>query len=239
MDRTPMRREKLGGALAADRVDALLVTSATNVSYLTGFTGDSSALLLARDRALIVSDGRYEAQIAQECPGLEVHIRPVGQPLTRAIAEVAGKLGARRLAFEATALSVAEFEEIREALPEAEFVGVKGRVEALRLVKDEDEVAAIREAVAVAERAFAMLSADLRAGQTEKDAADALESFLRRCGASASSFPPIVAVGDRSARPHAQADGRRADRPGRLRPGRLGRDRRPLQKRLDEGPGHR
>jgi Xaa-Pro aminopeptidase len=199
-----MRREKLKEAVAADRADALLVTSETNVGYLTGFTGDASALLLARDRAVMISDGRYEAQIAQECPGLDVHIRPVGRPLTKAIADVAGKLGARRIAFEATAMSVAEFEEIREALPEAEFVGVKGRVEALRMVKDEGEVAAIREAIDIAERAFTLLRAGLRAEQTEKDAADSLEMLLRRCGASAASFPPIVAVGARSALPHAR-----------------------------------
>ena len=81
MDRTPHRREKLAETFKADRVDALLVATVTNVSYLTGFTGDDSTLLLSRDRAIVVSDGRYTTQLAQECPGLEVHIRPVGQPM--------------------------------------------------------------------------------------------------------------------------------------------------------------
>ena len=47
----------------------------------------------------------------------------------------------------------------------------------------------------MAERAFAMLRAGLRDRGDEKDTADALEGYLRRCGASAASFPPIVAVG--------------------------------------------
>jgi Xaa-Pro aminopeptidase len=204
MDRTPRRREKLVEAIRADQVDALLVTSVTNVSYLTGFTGDSSAFLLSPDRALVVSDGRYETQLAQECPGLEVHIRPVGRPLTAAIGDVVGKLGIRRLAFESSALSVADLEEIKEALPGVEPVGVKGRVEKLRMVKDDDEIAAIRDAISIAERAFAMLRAGLRADETEKDTANSLEAYLRRCGASEASFPPIVAVGERSALPHAR-----------------------------------
>ena len=49
-----------------------------------------------------------------------------------------------------------------------------------------------------------MLRAGLRDGESEKDVADALEGYLRRCGATAASFPPIVAVGARSALPHAR-----------------------------------
>ena len=56
-----------------------------------------------------------------------------------------------------------------------------------------------------------MLRAALDPGDSEKDAADALEGYLRRCGASAAAFPPIVAVGPRAALPHA--------RPTRPRPG--------------------
>ena len=62
-----------------------------------------------------------------------------------------------------------------------------GRVEALRAVKDRAEIEAIREAIGHAERAFAMLRAGLRPGDSEKDAADALEGYLRRCGASAAA----------------------------------------------------
>lgn len=204
MDRTPKRRESLAKTLKADRLDALLISSFVNVSYLTGFSGDDSTFLLAKDRAIVLSDGRYQDQLAQECPDLEVKIRPVGQLMVSAIAETVSALGIRRLGFEASALSVADFEELRGKLPGIELVATQGRVEALRAIKDKDEVAAIREAIGFAERAFAMLRAGLRAGETEKDTADALEGYLRRCGATAASFPPIVAVGPRAALPHAR-----------------------------------
>ena len=84
------------------------------------------------------------------------------------------------------------------------LVGLTGTVEALREIKDESEIAAIREAIRFAERAFAMLRAGLREGESEKDTADALEGYLRRCGATGASFPPIVAVGVNSALPHAR-----------------------------------
>jgi Xaa-Pro aminopeptidase len=204
MDRTPHRREKLIKAFKADQIDALLISSTTNVRYLTGFTGDDSTFLMTRDRRIVISDGRYTTQLEQECPDLELSIRPVGRLMAGAIADVVGKLEVRRLGFEPSALSVAEFATLRESLPTVEFVAVKNRVEALRVVKDKDEVAEIREAVGMAERAFAMLRAGLRSHESEKDTADALEGYLRRCGASSASFPPIVAVGGRSALPHAR-----------------------------------
>src|SRR5205807_3449150 len=77
------------------------------------------------------------------------------------------------------------------------------RVEKLRAVKDPSEVAQIREAVAIAERAFAMFRAMLRPDDCEKDLCDALEGYVRRAGGRGTSFPSIVAVGERAALPHA------------------------------------
>ena len=73
-----LRRDKLSRLLKPNRLDALLVTNSTNVTYLTGFTGDSSYLLLTRKMALVVSDERYTAQLGEECPDLELLIRGPG-----------------------------------------------------------------------------------------------------------------------------------------------------------------
>jgi Xaa-Pro aminopeptidase len=204
MDRFGDRREGLRRTLRASDVEGVLVGSSTNVRYLTGFTGDSSVLLVGRDREIIVSDGRFTTQLAHECPGLEAHIRPSGTELTQTVGRVVRGLGWRRLAFEASSCTVAEYQALCEAVAGVELVGVRGWVEALRRVKDEAEIAAIRDAVRCAERAFTMARAGLRDDDTEKDVSDAIEAALRRCGATASSFPPIVAVGVRAALPHAR-----------------------------------
>ncbi len=206
MDRPAQRREKLRRAIRPDAIDGLLVTAVTNVHYLSGFSGDSSALLLTSDRAVLVSDGRYTTQIERECPGLETRIRPVSQTITAATAEAVGLLEIGRLGFESQSLTIGAFDDLREALPTVSFQGLKGRVEALRAIKDAGEVESIRAAIAMAERAFTMLRAGLRGSDTEKDASDDLEGFLRRCGALGASFPPIVAVGPNAAMPHHRPD---------------------------------
>jgi Xaa-Pro aminopeptidase len=204
MSRFLDRRERLKQIVLSHQVDALLVSSATNVSYLTGFTGDSSVLIVGVDRDLIVSDGRFSTQLAQECPELEAFIRVPGQEMNPTIAHVIDTLGIKQLAFEAGILTVSDHISLATALTSVDLVGVNGWVESLRQIKDHGEIAAIREAISYAERAFTMLRAGLREGESEKEVADALEGYLRRCGATASSFPPIVAVGVRSALPHAR-----------------------------------
>ena len=202
-DRHAARIDRLRRLLAGMDHDAIVVSSTTNVGYLTGFTGDSTPLLVTRDRAIAVSDFRYAEALGEECPGLETHIRPVARKLWAAVAEVVDKLGVKHLAFEANAMLVADQIALRDALPAVAIAAVFGRVESLRAVKDDGEVAAVRAAIRAAERAFRMLRDGLDPRESELQTAELLESFLKRCGSSRPAFDPIVAAGPRSALPHA------------------------------------
>ncbi len=204
MDYPARRRRQLIRQLKGEGVEAFLVGHPPNVTYLTGFTGDSSYLILQRERTLIVSDPRYAVQLEEECPGLETHIRPPAQLVQEAVAEVVQKLGLRAVGFESAHLSVADWEKLRELAPATDWKGVKHKVEGLRMIKDPSEVAEIRAAIGMAERAFGMFQAMLRPDDDEKGLADAMEMYIRRAGGKCSSFPSIVAVGERAALPHAQ-----------------------------------
>jgi Xaa-Pro aminopeptidase len=204
MERFQSRRDKLRSGWNDAEIDALLVSAFSNVSYLTGFTGDSSVLLVGRDRDLIVSDGRFTTQLEQECPGLAAHIRLPGEDMSPTLGRVLKTMGLKQVGFESVHFSVSDHLALADAAPGVALIGLSGQVEALRQIKDDREIAAIREAISFAERAFEMLRAGLREGETEKDTADALEGYLRRCGATGASFPPIVAVGVNSALPHAR-----------------------------------
>ncbi len=202
-DTAQRRLDQFRQAIRNDPIDAILIAAETNVRYLTGFTGDASVLLVTPQRSLMISDGRFTTQLANECPELEVHVRPVEQLLFDAVGEVISKFGAKRVGFEPSKLTMAQHGKIREQAPTVELVEVAGRVEGLRSIKDETEIAAIRRSIQIAERGFAMLRAGMNPTDSEKDLADDLESYLRRCGAEAAAFAPIVAVGARAALPHA------------------------------------
>ena len=188
MDHAAKRRERLVRLLPQEGLDALLISNPVNVTYLTGFTGDSSTFVLS-PAAPSWSATRGTGQIADECPGLETFIRPPTQRIAEATAEVIGNLGVRAVGFESGAVTVAEFENLRELAPAVDWKGAAGRVEQLRLVKDDDELSRIRGAVAVAERAFAALCL-LRPQDTEIELCDALEANIRRAGGQGTAFRP-------------------------------------------------
>ena len=60
--------------MAKQKIAALLVTHLPDVRYLCGFTGSNAALAITAKHALMVTDGRYTAQAAQEVKGAEVRI---------------------------------------------------------------------------------------------------------------------------------------------------------------------
>jgi Xaa-Pro aminopeptidase len=197
------RRDRLRRQLADEKLDALLVSSPVNVTYLTGFSGEASLLVLTRTHAVLVSDSRFTEQIAEECPGLEAYIRPATQKLPEAVAAVLGQLGVRSVGFESSVLTVADFEQLRHRAPTLDWKPGSDRVERLRMIKDADELAEVRAAIAIAERAFTAFCALLRPDDREKDLCDAMEHYVRRCGGQSTCFPPIIAAGPRAALPHA------------------------------------
>ncbi len=197
------RREQLARLLDAEGLDALMISKPVNVTYLTGFSGDSSVLLVGRGRTLLVSDHRFTVQIAEECPGLQTHIRPPAQRISEAVAEVLQRLGVHHVGFESAALTVADFETLRGLAPSLDWKGSTDRVEQLRMVKDPSEVAQIQEAISVAEHAFDAFRALLRPEDREIDLFHAMERCVRQCGGMQTSFPTIVAAGERAALPHA------------------------------------
>jgi Xaa-Pro aminopeptidase len=189
--------------------DAILITHPANVTYLTGFTGEASYLVLSPKTAVLVTDSRFEDQAKEDCPelgkpdGLDLFVRRHDASTPEAAATVLSKTGAKAVGIEGTRITIGELDVLRALAPRIEFVPLSGPVEALRAIKDPGEVEKIKDAIRVAERAFKMFTATIAESDTEKEMVDSLECYVRRCGARCSSFPPIVAVGERGALPHA------------------------------------
>lgn len=204
-DRYADRRGKLLALLKKSPFEALLVISEPNLRYLTGFTGDSTLLLIGADHEVMISDSRFETQLAQECSGLEFEIRTAKSPMPEFLATALKSRHLNRVGFEATALSVASLERYREQLTDVELLPTQGLVEGLRQTKDKSEIAAIRKAIAIAEKGFRGLQYLLTPEMTEREAAHELEHLMRRHGALKASFEPIIGVGAMSALPHYRA----------------------------------
>ncbi len=200
---TPRDLENSCAKIRNVKADAVLVTSFHNVTYLTGFTGEDSYLLVTLDGATLVSDRRFTIQLAEECPDLDLVIRGPGQLMLPTVAGVIVDVKIDRLAIESGSMTVGTQQTLAELAPSIHFVITSDLVEGLRAVKDKTEIDATRLACDQAARAFRATRALLKPDTTEKQVAAELEYQARQFGAKRLSFPPIVAVGPRAALPHA------------------------------------
>jgi Xaa-Pro aminopeptidase len=205
---TAARLNRLRAALAEQGVDALLVSEPHNRRYLSGFTGSAGHLLITGDAAQIATDFRYWEQAAAECVGYTVF--QAGGQLAAWFGEWVRPLGRRRLGFEAAGVSYDLYRVLRDriaALPPGdrpELVPLSGTVEALRAIKEPEEIAALERVVALADAAFAAVAERVEPGWTEQAVAWAIEQEVRTRGGEGLSFPTIVAGGPWGAMPHAR-----------------------------------
>lgn len=205
------RRARLEGVIGAlgGTADALVVTKGVNVRWLCGFTGSNATLLLAADRRLLVTDGRYAEQAAAELAAADVEVElavtsPTG-PTIRGAAD-----GLTTVALEAAAVTWDEQRRIAaDWLPDAVLVPTVDLVERCRERKEPGEIARIEAAAAIADAALAEVAPSLLDGPTEAEVASALDVAMRRRGAEGPAFDTIVASGPDSARPHHRPGARR------------------------------
>jgi len=212
----PGRLTRLRASMAAAGVDAYFGAKREHMRWLTGFTlaegedkvaGHSGQFLVGGEDVVVVTDSRYTIQVRREAP--DTIIEEIGYDLAAAWPQLVGRIGARRVAVEASSVSHALWQRLAEAAPEVELVPAGGWVEAMRAVKTPDEVERIAAACAVADRALATLLPDIRPGVTEHDLAMRLEWLIRTGGAEALAFDVACLAGPEAALPH----GAPGDRP--------------------------
>ncbi len=209
--RIATRLRKARQAVRKCQADALLVTNETNVTYLSGFTGDDSYLLLTPKHQIILSDSRYTTQLEEECPGFDLEIRDSGMSMVQLVERTCHRTEAAHIAIESESISLAAFERLRSGVMRADWLVTHGLVEQLREIKDKGEINEIRRSVDMAQRVYQIIRAGLTGEQSEKQIAADLEYQIRRMGGRGCSFPPIVAVGPRAALPHAVPTDRRVE----------------------------
>ncbi|MDO4586573.1 MAG: Xaa-Pro peptidase family protein [Planctomycetia bacterium] len=201
-----IRQNQFIRTIQQKKLDAFLVTDFNNVSYLTGFSGDDSFLFVTEKQIVILSDSRYEKQISEECPGLNALIRGTGQRMIDAIKELFDSINQsnskRMIGLESSA-SIGFLELLQKNFPDFHFSAQNNLIEQQREIKDNWEIAAIRQSVSFAIQGLNEIRNRLNKNQTEKEIRNDLEYQMRCFGADDRGFPSIIAVGERAALPHA------------------------------------
>lgn len=186
--------------LAARKLDGLLITNYTDQLWLTGFTGEDGHVLLTARQVVLLTDGRFDETADREAPWARKVLRKKRTP--DATARQFAKHDLARVGYDPNHLSVATFTALRKSCRPTSLLSAAGLITRHRLIKTAGEIAAIRRAIAVAEKAFVRAQRYVRPGRSERQVAARLVYEMEQLGATGASFPPIVAAGASASLPH-------------------------------------
>ncbi|MGH2318121.1 M24 family metallopeptidase [Planococcus sp. SE5232] len=197
-----LKLQKLRTEMKRRDVEAILVTSPFNLRYITEFTGTAGLALVTQDKAVFITDFRYTEQASVQVKEFEV-VQAKKNLMDEAVQAI-DSLSIKTLAFEQDYMTYATALQYKEKV-EVEMEPISNLIEKIRMVKTPEEVAVLKAAAKIADDAFEHICGFIRPGLTELEVSNELEFFMRKQGATSSSFDVIVASGLRSALPHGVA----------------------------------
>jgi Xaa-Pro aminopeptidase len=191
--------------LTERELDALLISTAENRRYLSGFTGSAGYLIITPDRAILFTDSRYTEQATGQAPDFQVaQVRGGWDWLPEALKET----GAKQVGFESENMPVAAYQRLLDtlkkdqALERISLIPTSGVVEELRVAKDQEELALLQKAIDASDAAMEAVCPTIQEGMTEREVAWRMETAMREFGADSASFSTIVASGPNGAMAH-------------------------------------
>jgi Xaa-Pro aminopeptidase len=199
-----VRQKAVRDAMKKLGLDGILLTAASDIAYLTGFTGDDSIGLIAEKDFVLVTDFRYKEQAQIEAGWLTVVMREGKMSDALAAAIINAKV--KRIGFEANDARFGQIhtldKTIKDKHGEVELVPMEDVMVNIRKVKDDTEIDLIRKSVGIAEEAYEAIREKIPIDESENYLAGQMVFELRSRGASDASFPVIVAAGAKSSLPH-------------------------------------
>jgi len=189
------RCDKLRSALKDN--EGVVLSGYPNIFYYTGFTSEDALVFITKNRQILITDSRYTVQAKLEAPDFEI------RDISEGVAKIASLLDCEVLGFEENVVTVsqlASFQKFGKKMKPMNEI-----ISAPRRIKSDAEIKKIAAAEALGDKAFEDFISNFRYGMTEREIALELEFYMRKNGASGTSFDTIVASGKRSSMPHGVA----------------------------------
>jgi Xaa-Pro aminopeptidase len=171
------------------------IEGAANLFYLTGMDFSKGRLFVTPEQVTLFVDGRYFERAKKEAP------------CSVALWEEQKKITEKKIAFDQSNVSYAEYLILKKMLPHLEVFPIDNPVASLRNIKDKQELIALKKAAELTWAGYKRILTCLKEGVTEEALATEFKIFCLKQGASGFSFEPIIAFGENSAYPHYRPGG--------------------------------
>lgn len=192
------RLKKLNKLKKKGGIDALVLTAAENVSFVTGFNGDDSWAIIKGAKVTLVTDSRYTEQAQKECLGCKIVQQDKG--IAKATGEILNKLSSVKVVGIENRSSVQVFQALKKHI-EVRVKPTDSLTEKVRREKDKEEQLCIAKAARIAWQSLDKALEQLHVGITESEWTGIVELEMRKQN-STTSFDTIVAFGANGSLPH-------------------------------------
>lgn len=204
------RYERLRQAMERADLAALALVPGPNLRYLTGLAMHPSERLtlavLPLEGTPVLLLPALEVPRARERLALEMELLPWSdeEGPGKAILSLRERLrlAGESLGVEERAMRLLEYHALQRAFPICRDVPADGLLAAMRMQKEEEEIAAMRRAAAILEQGLQKTLECLHPGMTEREAARTWQWAVAEAGGEAFADAPIVVAGPRGASPH-------------------------------------
>ncbi len=194
--------EQLFAYMQKEHLDGMFISRPVNVKYVSHYTGEDSWLFITEQEKFFLTDPRYTEQVSYECPDYTIlNWRDDYGSLGKAVEYAANKVGAKTIGFEATHLTVEQYQNLQKEV-KAEFVPADGVIEEFRSIKKPEEIECLRISCDIASRAYEKIRKDIRVGITEKELAARLSLYMVLEGADTQPYGNILISGARTSLLH-------------------------------------
>ncbi|TXG82343.1 MAG: aminopeptidase P family protein [Thermomicrobiales bacterium] len=200
------RVDQFRSLLASEGWDAILISDQDNRYFASGYRADdhsgrsAGVLLITPAKAQLYTNPNNIDWAQAAAPDFEaVKTTP---PWEKQVGQAIVATGARRIGVETATLPHDSYVRLVENLDGIEVVSLGDQIDRLRWIKTPDEISFQRRAIEITDAAYERAVGALKPGVTERQIANSIAiSFLEQ-GADGWGFPPTVAFGPNSAKPH-------------------------------------
>jgi len=196
------RIEKVVKNFKKKNYDGILVFNPTNIGYLTGYKSFPGAALISEKDRMLFADQLYYEEVKVNTENYQIELKD--KNFYAALEKTINQFGMEKIGFEDNYVTVDNYNNLKKKLKHINFKPLKGLLEAIRTIKEKDEIENIKKAALLGDEAFNNLLTFIKPEMSEIDIALELEHFIRKNGADDVSFKIIVASGKRSALPHGE-----------------------------------
>lgn len=205
-----MRLENVYNLIKNNNTDAMILFNESNMHYCCGFSPSEGVVLLtSQGYGYHIVDSRYTETAQKYAKDTKLNVIEISTSFADEVSKLVEKHSIKSLLFENDTISYAKYNAYKEKLNNTKFINLDNQLMLLRNVKDAEEIRFIKEANKIAEKSFAELLPEVKAGKTEKELAALFDYIMAKNGSDGVSFDTILLAGTHTSMPHGVPDDRK------------------------------